>query len=64
MGKNEYSKLPMGLCNSPENFQDKINELLAGFEEVRAYINDLLVITKRPWEDHLQKLEKKDLRST
>ena len=57
-GKYEYQKLPMGLCNSPDIFQEKMNELFAGIEEVKAYIDDLLVITKGSWEDHLQKLEK------
>ena len=27
-GKYEYWKLPMGLCNSPDIFQEKMNELL------------------------------------
>ena len=48
----------MGLCNSPDIFQEKINELFQGFEEVRAYIDDILLITKSDWNDHLQKLEK------
>ena len=57
-GKFEYLKLPMGLCNSPDIFQEKINELFQGFEEVRAYIDDILLITKSDWNDHLIKLEK------
>ena len=57
-GKFEYLKLPMGLCNSPDIFQEKINELFQGFEEVRAYIDDILLITKSDWNDHLTKLEK------
>ena len=35
-----------------------MNELFAGFEEVKAYIDDLLLITKGSWEDYLEKLEK------
>ena len=57
-GKYEYCKLLMGLCNSPDIFQEKINELFAGFEEVKAYIDNLLIITKGSWEDHLQKLDR------
>ena len=30
---------------------------MAGLEFVRAYIDDLLVISKGNWEDHLDKLE-------
>ena len=45
-GKYEYLRLPMGLCNSPDIFQEKINELIDGLEFARAYIDDLLVISK------------------
>ena len=44
-GKYEYQKLPMGLCNSPDIFQEKMNEIFAGFEYVRTYIDDLLIIS-------------------
>eukprot|EP00957_Ditylum_brightwellii_P067686 5137636-Ditylum_brightwellii.AAC.1 len=40
-GKYEYVKLPMGLCNSPDIFQEKMNELFADLEEVKAYIDYL-----------------------
>ena len=39
-GKYEYSKLPMGLCKSPDIFQEKMNELMEGLECVRAYLDD------------------------
>ena len=48
----------MGLCNSPDIFQEKMNELFAGFDYVRAYIDDLLVITKGSFNDHLTHLDK------
>ena len=38
-GKYEYQKLPMGLCNSPDIFQEKMNDLFAGLDYVRAYID-------------------------
>ena len=47
----------MGLCNSPDIFQEKMTSLMAGLEFVRAYIDDLLCITKGNWNDHLEKLE-------
>ena len=56
-GKYEYLKLPMGLCNSPDIFQEKMNELFAGFDYVRAYIDDLLIITKGSFEEHLKQLD-------
>ena len=56
-GKYEYQRLPMGLCNSPDIFQEKMSSLMAGLEFVRAYIDDLLIISKTTWDDHLTKLE-------
>ena len=55
-GKYEYQRLPMGLCNSPDIFQEKMSMLMSGLEFVCAYIDDLLCITKDTWEDHLNKL--------
>ena len=56
MGKYKYRKLPMGLCNSPDILQEKMNKLLAGFEYVQAHINGLLRTTKGSFENHLQDL--------
>ncbi len=56
-GKYEYLRLPMGLCNSPDIFQEKINSLMAGLEFVRAYLDDLLIISKKSFEEHLEHLE-------
>ena len=39
-GKYEYQKLPMGLCNSPDIFQEKMGELFNDLECVRTYIDD------------------------
>ena len=57
-GKYEYLRLPMGLCNSPDIFQEKMSELMIGLEFARAYIDDLLVITTGPFDNHLADLEK------
>ena len=56
-GKYEYQAIPMGLCNSPDIFQEKMSELMEGLEFVRTYIDDLLCLTKGSYEDHLEKLE-------
>jgi Reverse transcriptase (RNA-dependent DNA polymerase) len=55
-GKYEYQRLPMGLCNSPDIFQEKMSVLMHDLEYVRAYIDDLLVITGQSYTDHLEKL--------
>ena len=39
----------MGICNSLDTFQEKMNEILFGFEFIRAYIDNLLIITKGDW---------------
>jgi hypothetical protein len=56
LGKYEYQRLPMGLCNSPDIFQEKMSSLMADLEFVKAYIDDLLVLTKGNFQDHLDKL--------
>jgi hypothetical protein len=56
-GKFEYQRLPMGLCNSPDIFQEKMSELFAGLDFVRAYIDDLLITSHDSWDDHLDKLD-------
>jgi len=40
----------MGLCNSPDIFQEKMGELMADLEFVRAYIDDLIDLTKSTWK--------------
>ena len=45
-GKFEMQRLPMGLCNSPDIFQEKMANLMDGLDFVRTYIDDLLVLTK------------------
>ena len=56
-GKYEYLRLPMGLCNSPDIFQERMHELMSGLDFVRAYIDDILVMTTSDWDDHLSKLD-------
>ena len=48
----------MGLCNSPAIFQEKMNELFNGLEYVRTYIDDLLIISNKSFEDHINILDK------
>ena len=48
----------MGLCNSPDIFQERMSELFIGFDFVREYIDDLLVTTSESFKDHIEKLDK------
>jgi hypothetical protein len=56
-GKYSYKQLPMGIAGSPDIFQGMMSELMKSLEYVRAYLNDLLFISKLSLEDHLEKLE-------
>ncbi len=56
-GKCEYLRLPMGPCISADIFQERMGELFAGMELARAYIDDLLLVSSRSFENHLDKLE-------
>ena len=56
-GEYEYQKLPIGVCDSPNIFHEKISESFKGFDTIRAYIYNILVITKNDFADHLRALE-------
>ena len=45
----------MGLCNSPDIYQEKMTELFNGLEYVRAYIDDHSIMSNGNFEDHLNK---------
>ena len=55
-GKYSYLRLPMGYAGSADIFQAEMMNLMEGLEYIRAYIDDLLVITRGSLEDHLEKL--------
>jgi Reverse transcriptase (RNA-dependent DNA polymerase) len=47
----------MGIKNSLEIFQQKISDLMEGLEDfIRAYLDDILIITRESYEDHLEKV--------
>ncbi len=56
-GKYSYKRLSMGIAGSPDIFQEQMLELMETLEYVRAYLDDLLCISKLSLEDHLEKLE-------
>ncbi len=47
----------MGFGSSANIFQAQIMDLMASLKFVRAYMVDLLIITKRTLDEHLQKME-------
>ena len=48
----------MGVACSPDIFQAKIYELLGDIERTEAYINDILVVKKGSFDEHLEQLNK------
>ncbi len=56
-GKYSYLQLPMSIAGSPDIFKAKMSALVVALELVRAYLDDLLCITKADLADHLDKLK-------
>ena len=46
----------MGIAGSPDIFQAKMAELMMALEYVRTYLDDLLILSKSTFIDHLEKL--------
>ena len=47
----------MGVNVSPDMFQEKLSNLMAGLEFVRTFLDDLLIISNLTFEDHLYQLQ-------
>jgi Reverse transcriptase (RNA-dependent DNA polymerase). len=56
-GKFRYNILPMGMCCSGDVFQAKVDQLLGDIEGIKTYIDDILVISKGSFDDHLKQLD-------
>jgi hypothetical protein len=53
-GKYEYTRLPMGIKLAGDAFQQRMNDLLGHLPYVRCYLDDILIVTKGDWKDHLK----------
>ena len=47
----------MGLCNAPDIFQEKMSKLMVGLEFARVHIDDLLILSKGLFAEHISNLE-------
>ncbi len=56
-GKYSYQRLSMGFANLADIFQAEMWNLMATLEYMRAYIDNLLVMTRGSHDDHLDNLE-------
>ena len=52
-GKFRYNRLPMGIWDSGDIFQAKLDKLLSDIEGVKMCINDILVLSKDSFENHI-----------
>ena len=50
--------MPMGLNISADIFQRELSRLFEGMPYVLVYINDILIITKETFEQHLEVVKK------
>lgn len=53
-GKYEYTRLPMGIKLAGDAFQQRMNDLLGHLPYVRCYLDDILIVTKGDWKEHLE----------
>ena len=49
--------MPMGLNCAPDIFQEKMSGLMEGLEYARAYLDDLLYLSKGDFSSHLKHVE-------
>ena len=47
----------MGISNSPDSLHKKMNQMFREFKFIRAYIYELVIITKVDWNNHFRKIE-------
>ena len=52
-GKFKYNRLPMGICDSRDIFQAKVDKIFGDIKGVKTYINDILVLCKDFFEKHI-----------
>ena len=43
----------MGLCNSPDVLQEKMNEFFNDLDYIRTFIDDLLLMNNESLKDHI-----------
>ena len=55
-GKFRYNRLPMGMCALGGIFQGILDKLLSDIEDVKTYINDIIVFSKDCFENYIEQL--------
>ena len=52
-GKFRYNRLPMGMFSQGYILQSKVDQPLSDIEGVKTYIDDILVLVKNSFENHI-----------
>ena len=60
--KYEYCWIPMGVPVSLDKLKEKINNIFHSFGRIQAYLDDVILTTKKNWGDHLVELRRVLLR--
>ena len=55
-GKYCYQRLAMGLSVSPDIYQERMAAIFADMENVIVFIDDIAILTKGSYQDHLESL--------
>ena len=55
-GKSKYNRLPIGMCASVDIFQARADEILSDIEGVKTYIDDILILGKDWFRNHIEQL--------
>ena len=55
-GKFRYNRVPIGLCAFYDIFQAKVDELLSNIKGFKTYIDDILVLGKGIFSQHIYQL--------
>ena len=50
------NRLPIGMCASGDIFQAKVDERIGDIEVVKTYIDDILVLSKEIFCNHIEQL--------
>jgi hypothetical protein len=56
-GKFRYLPLPMGIKNSPDIFQNIMQQILGNLEFARVYLDDILITSPGTYEHHMYKVD-------
>ena len=55
-GKFKYKFLPVGMSDSGDVFQAKVDKIIGDIKGIKTYTNDILVLSKNRFSKHIKQL--------